>query len=210
MRQQPVGRPNDALSHRSHVVLQSDRREMATNPVRIRGRTETQRNRKIEGKPHTDGHRFAVQEDIAKGRLRLQRMAERMAKVQERPPVGLALVLGHDRRFRLTTRPDSGPAGRQVTLATNEGRPGHWSRHTGEQEFTAAALIEAGVEIVTNRGLKGFDETEARLACVFTGRTITAPAKSLLTVTAPRAGSETRRTRRPICRASNRFSVDLP
>ena len=28
--------------------------------------------------------------------------------------------------------------------------------------------------------------------------------------TAPRAGSETRRTRRPICRASNRFSGDLP
>lgn len=75
-------------------------------------------------------------------------------------------------------------AGRQVTLATNEGRPGHWSRHTGEQEFTAAALIEAGVEIVANRGLEGFDGTEARLACVFTGRTITAPAKSLLTVTA--------------------------
>ena len=75
-------------------------------------------------------------------------------------------------------------AGCQVALATNEGRPGHWSRHTGEQEFTVAALIEAGVEIVTNHGLEGFDGTEARLACVFTGRTITRPARSLLTVTA--------------------------
>jgi dimethylamine/trimethylamine dehydrogenase len=74
-------------------------------------------------------------------------------------------------------------AGREVTLATNEGRAGHWSRYTGEQEFTIAALIEAGVEIVTNHGLEGFDGTEVRLACVFTGRTVSRPARSLLTVT---------------------------
>jgi dimethylamine/trimethylamine dehydrogenase len=74
-------------------------------------------------------------------------------------------------------------AGRAVALATNEGRAGHWSRYTGEQEFTSAALIEAGVEILTNLGLEGFDGSEVRLACVFTGRTVIRPARSLLTVT---------------------------
>ncbi len=74
-------------------------------------------------------------------------------------------------------------AGREVALATNEGRAGHWSRYTGEQEFTIAALIEAGVDIVTNQGIEGFDGTEVRLACVFSGRTMTRPARSLLTVT---------------------------
>ncbi len=80
-------------------------------------------------------------------------------------------------------------AGREVTLATNEGRVGHWSRYTGEQEFTIAALIEAGVDIVTNHGLEGFDGTEVRLACVFSGRTMTRPARSLLSVTS-RASSD--------------------
>ena len=75
-------------------------------------------------------------------------------------------------------------AGRQVALATNEGRPGHWSCYTGEQEFTAAALIEAGVEILTNQGLEGFDGREVHLACVFTGRPAIRPAASLVTVTA--------------------------
>jgi dimethylamine/trimethylamine dehydrogenase len=74
-------------------------------------------------------------------------------------------------------------AGREVALATNEGRAGHWSRYTGEQEFTIAALIEAGVEIVTNHGLEVFDGSEVGLACVFSGRTTTRPAGSLLTVT---------------------------
>jgi len=74
-------------------------------------------------------------------------------------------------------------AGREVALATNEGRAGHWSRYTGEQEFTIAALIEAGVDILTNQGLEGFDGSEVRLACVFSGRTMTRPAGSLLTVT---------------------------
>ncbi len=74
-------------------------------------------------------------------------------------------------------------AGREVALATNEGRAGHWSRYTGEQEFTIAALIEAGVDIVTNQSLEGFDGNQVRLACIFSGRAITRPAVSLLTVT---------------------------
>jgi dimethylamine/trimethylamine dehydrogenase len=74
-------------------------------------------------------------------------------------------------------------AGREVALATNEGRAGHWSRHTGEQEFTHAALIDAGVEILTNLGLDGYDGSEVRLACVFTGRLRPRAARSLVTVT---------------------------
>ncbi len=74
-------------------------------------------------------------------------------------------------------------AGREVALATDEGRAGHWSRHTGEQEFTHAALIEAGVEILTNQELAGYDGAEVRLACVFTGRPRSRAARSLVTVT---------------------------
>jgi len=75
-------------------------------------------------------------------------------------------------------------AGREVTLATDEGRAGHWSRNTGEQEFTNAALIEAGVQVLTNLELVNFDGRAVGLACVFTGRTVDRPARSLLTVTA--------------------------
>ena len=74
-------------------------------------------------------------------------------------------------------------AGREVALATNEGRAGHWSRFTGEQEFTNQALIEAGVEILTNHALAGFDGHRVQLACIFTGRTLARPARSLVTVT---------------------------
>jgi dimethylamine/trimethylamine dehydrogenase len=75
-------------------------------------------------------------------------------------------------------------AGREVALATSEGRAGHWSRNTGEQEFTNAALIEAGVEILTNLGLESFDGRAVGLACVFTGRTVDRPAAALVPVTA--------------------------
>ena len=44
------------------------------------------------------------------------------------------------------------------------------SRFTGEQEFTNQALIDAGVEIVTNHELADFDGRQVALACVFTGR----------------------------------------
>jgi dimethylamine/trimethylamine dehydrogenase len=74
--------------------------------------------------------------------------------------------------------------GREVALATDEGRAGHWSRNTGEQEFANVALIEAGVEILTNLGLEGFDGRAARLACVFTGRTVDRSTASLVPVTA--------------------------
>jgi dimethylamine/trimethylamine dehydrogenase len=75
-------------------------------------------------------------------------------------------------------------AGREVTFATGEGRAGHWSRFTAEQEYTNAALIEAGVEIVTNRALEAFDGEKAVLSCVFTGRTIDRPARTLVPVSA--------------------------
>ncbi len=77
-----------------------------------------------------------------------------------------------------------------VTFATNEGRAGNWSRYTAEQEFANAALIEADVEIVTNHVLDGFDGAEARLACVFTGRTVTRPAAAVLVVSGRQPNDE--------------------
>ena len=99
-------------------------------------------------------------------------------------PEGPVLVYDDDNYYRgavlaLKLRAE----GLEVVLATNEGRAGHWSRHTGEQEFTMAALIEAGVEIVTNHGLDSFDGSEVRLACVFSRRITARPAGSLLTIT---------------------------
>ena len=74
-------------------------------------------------------------------------------------------------------------AGRAVTLVTPEGRAADWTRLTQELSFTNAALLEAGVEIVTNHGLAAFDGAEARIACVFSGRERGVEAVSLVPVT---------------------------
>ncbi len=61
-------------------------------------------------------------------------------------------------------------AGRAVQLVTPLGRVASWCEHTEEQHQTAAALISAGVELVTNHRLVGVQEAGAHLACVFTAR----------------------------------------
>ncbi len=74
--------------------------------------------------------------------------------------------------------------GRAVTLVTPASMVSAWSVYTDEQQRTQRNLIELGVEIVVSHALEGFDGNAARLACVFSGRTVTRSAQSLMLVTA--------------------------
>ena len=73
--------------------------------------------------------------------------------------------------------------GQDVVLVTPAGRVGQWSAFTWEQDTACAALIDGGVEIVTNRILEGVEEGCARAACVFTGREMTISADWVLPLT---------------------------
>src|SRR5690242_3526449 len=56
--------------------------------------------REAEGERHAGGDRLAVQQPVGKAGLRLQRMAEGMAEVEQRAlAAGLALILADDPRL---------------------------------------------------------------------------------------------------------------
>ncbi len=74
--------------------------------------------------------------------------------------------------------------GHAVTLVTPASLVSAWSVYTDEQQRTQSRLIDLGVEIVVSHALEGFDGSAARLACVFSRRTITRSAQSLVMVTA--------------------------
>ncbi|MCB1312898.1 MAG: FAD-dependent oxidoreductase [Sedimentitalea sp.] len=59
--------------------------------------------------------------------------------------------------------------GHQVVLVTPQGRACAWGVYTTEQEATIRALLEAGIEIRTNRRMTAVAAGQAQLACVFTG-----------------------------------------
>ncbi|MBO6837945.1 MAG: FAD-dependent oxidoreductase [Alphaproteobacteria bacterium] len=60
--------------------------------------------------------------------------------------------------------------GLDVTLVTPAGRPAGWGAYTNEQFQSAAALIDAGVEIVTNRTLERIEPDHCVTACIFSGQ----------------------------------------
>lgn len=60
--------------------------------------------------------------------------------------------------------------GNRVTFVTPSGRAGAWTRYTNEEYESAAALIEAGVEIVTNRSIERITADSVITSCIFTGR----------------------------------------
>ena len=99
-------------------------------------------------------------------------------------PSGRALIYDDDHYYL-------GPAlalelrrrGLDVVLLTPAGRVGQWSAFTSEQNAACAALIDANVEIVTNRILEGVAERSARAACVFRGREMTISADWILPLT---------------------------
>jgi len=58
-------------------------------------------------------------------------------------------------------------SGARVTLVTPEARVGSWTLYTNEHSLTMRALIEAGVEIVTEQRLTGFAPGRARFESVY-------------------------------------------
>lgn len=71
-----------------------------------------------------------------------------------------------------------------VTLMTPEGRVGGWSYFTQEQHGSMAALYEAGVKVITNQGLIGWDGSAATIQCVFSDAESTISADYLIPITA--------------------------
>ena len=60
--------------------------------------------------------------------------------------------------------------GNEVTLVTPAGRPGQWSSYTNEQHASVRAMLDAGVEIVTNEVVEGIEPRRVTSSCVFSGR----------------------------------------
>ena len=73
--------------------------------------------------------------------------------------------------------------GNPVTLVTPSGRVGQWGAHTGEIFASTRALIEADVELITNRVVAAIEPGSATLSCYFSGRQETLPADWVLPVT---------------------------
>jgi dimethylamine/trimethylamine dehydrogenase len=72
----------------------------------------------------------------------------------------------------------------RVTYVTPEGRAGQWSHYTGELELANRQLIDAGVHIVTNCYLGGYDGEQATLAPIYGEAERRLPAGALVLVTA--------------------------
>jgi dimethylamine/trimethylamine dehydrogenase len=73
--------------------------------------------------------------------------------------------------------------GAKVRYVTSEGTAGAWSAYTAEQFRTQRELLEAGVEIIANHVVEGFDGAAVALGCAYTGRSHTHDAQSLVLVT---------------------------
>ncbi len=71
-----------------------------------------------------------------------------------------------------------------VTLVTPEGRVGSWSYYTEEQHGSMAVLVEAGVNVVSNHGLIGWNGSAATIQCVFSQVESTISADTLIPITA--------------------------
>jgi dimethylamine/trimethylamine dehydrogenase len=73
--------------------------------------------------------------------------------------------------------------GTRVVYVTSAARAGEWGEYTGEQDRSQRALIEAGVEILTDTRLGSFDGRRATLHCIYTDRASERAATALVLVT---------------------------
>ena len=71
-----------------------------------------------------------------------------------------------------------------VTLVTPQGRAAAWSYYTQEQDSILKAMYDAGIEIITDRGLTYYRQNRVGLQCVFSGKESDYPAAYLIPVTA--------------------------
>jgi dimethylamine/trimethylamine dehydrogenase len=74
--------------------------------------------------------------------------------------------------------------GARVTMVTPEISPAVWSMHTEEHSLTMQALIEAGVEIITAKGLRAWQSDELQLQCIYSGRESKIEADYLVPISA--------------------------
>jgi dimethylamine/trimethylamine dehydrogenase len=74
--------------------------------------------------------------------------------------------------------------GLAVTLVTTAGHVSAWTQASLEQPYIQAQLIEKGIDIVVNHQLQRIGTDAMVLACAFTGRERTVPARSAMLVTA--------------------------
>ncbi len=70
-----------------------------------------------------------------------------------------------------------------VALVTPGNILSSWGGKAGEQSRIQRRMLELGVEIITDRGLVGFDGREARLECTYTGAIQTRATEAVVTVT---------------------------
>jgi dimethylamine/trimethylamine dehydrogenase len=74
--------------------------------------------------------------------------------------------------------------GARVTMVTPETTLAGWSQYTEEHALTMNSLLEAGVEILTAKGLRGFDSSTVQLECVYSGSSLQLAADYLVPITA--------------------------
>jgi len=74
--------------------------------------------------------------------------------------------------------------GLAVMLVTPADRVSAWTVNTLEQHAIQRHLLELGIEVMTSRNVVDFDGARALLQCTYTERQFTAPAASIVTVTA--------------------------
>ena len=60
--------------------------------------------------------------------------------------------------------------GNAVTLVTPAGRAGQWSGYTNEQYASVRAMLDAGIEIVTNMVVDRVAPERVTVSCIFSGR----------------------------------------
>ena len=73
-------------------------------------------------------------------------------------------------------------SGCQVTLVTPADSLAGWNQFTDEHRPTMKALIEAGVDCVTAKGLIGFEPGLVRLECVYSGKLSQLAADQLIPI----------------------------
>lgn len=75
-------------------------------------------------------------------------------------------------------------AGVEVCFVTPGNLVSAWTEMTDEHYQNQQRLMQLGVEIITAHGLDEYDGTEARLNCIYTGKTRTVEADAIVLVTA--------------------------
>jgi dimethylamine/trimethylamine dehydrogenase len=74
-------------------------------------------------------------------------------------------------------------AGREVALVTPGEIVSQWTHYTLEYERIQKQLLELGIDLVCKQNIAGFENNEAVLECIYTGRRTRRPCASVVSVT---------------------------